>query len=146
LLPYEANVKKRLVKSPKLYVRDSGLLHRLLQLDDYNALAGHPVFGASWEGFILENIISSFREWQPYFYRTSGGDEVDLILEKGQTKIVVECKASSAPQLTKGFWNAVEIIKPDRVFVIAPLEGNYPLHKNVMVCGLSHFFQQMKQL
>jgi predicted AAA+ superfamily ATPase len=144
LLPYEANVKKRLVKSPKLYVRDSGLLHRLLQLDDYNAMAGHPVFGASWEGFVIENIISSLSDWQPYFYRTSGGDEVDLILEKGQSKIVVECKASSAPQLTKGFWNAVEVLRPDQVFVIAPIEGNYPLHKNVTVCSLSHFLQNVK--
>jgi uncharacterized protein len=144
LLPYEANVKKRLVKSPKIYVRDTGLLHRLLQLDDYNALAGHPVFGSSWEGFIIENIISSLSDWQPYFYRTSGGDEVDLMLEKGQSKIIVECKASSAPQLTKGFWNAIEVLRPDQVFVIAPIEGNYPLHKNVTVCSLSHFLQQVK--
>jgi uncharacterized protein len=144
LLPFEVNVKKRLVKSPKLYVRDTGLLHRLLQLDDYNSLAGHPVFGASWEGFVLENVISSLPDWQPFFYRTSGGDEVDLVLEKGNSKIVVECKASSAPQLTKGFWNAIEVLQPDNVFVIAPIEGSYPLKNNVTVCSLTYFFQHMK--
>jgi predicted AAA+ superfamily ATPase len=146
LLPYEANVKKRLVKSPKIYVRDTGLLHRLLQLDDYNSLAGHPVFGSSWEGLIIENIIFSLPDWQPYFYRTSGGDEVDLVLEKGQSKIVVVCKASTAPQLTKGFWNAVEVLRPDHVFVIAPIEGNYPLQKNVTVCSLSYFCNSTNKL
>jgi predicted AAA+ superfamily ATPase len=143
LLPYEANVKKRLVKSPKVYVRDSGLLHRLLQLDTFNDLAGHPIFGASWEGFVIENIVSTLQEWQPFFYRTSSGEEADLVLVKGSRKIVIECKASSAPQLTKSFWNAVDALKPDQVFVIAPIESSYPVRENVTVCSLYDFFKTM---
>lgn len=143
LLPYEANVKKRLVKSPKVYVRDSGLLHRLLQLDTYNDLAGHPVFGSSWEGFVIENIVSTLPGWQSFFYRTSSGEEVDLVLVKGTKKIVVECKASSAPQLTKSFWNAMEVLKPDQAFVIAPIQGSYPVQEKVTVSSLPDFYTRM---
>jgi predicted AAA+ superfamily ATPase len=145
LLPYEANVKKRLVKSPKVYVRDSGLLHRLLQLDTFNDLAGNPIFGSSWEVFVIENIISVLHGWQFFFYRTSSGEEVDLVLVKGTKKIVVECKASSAPQLTKTFWNAVEVLKPDQTFVIAPVESSYPVHEHVTVCNLHNFFRAVSK-
>jgi len=85
--------QKRLAKSPKIYVRDSGLLHRLLQVDDFNSLMGNPVFGASWEGFVIENIIASLRDCYYSFYRSATGDELDLIIEKGNRTIAVECKA-----------------------------------------------------
>ena len=143
LLPYVANVKKRLVKSPKVYVRDSGLLHRLLQLDTYNDLAGHPVFGSSWEGFVIENIVSTLPGWQSFFYRTSSGEEVDIVLVKGTKKIVVECKASSAPQLTKSFWNAMEVLNPNQAFVIAPIQGSYPVQEKVTVSSLPDFYTRM---
>ncbi len=84
LPPYEVNLKKRIVKSSKVYIRDSGLLHTLLEIQDFNALMGHPVFGASWEGFALENILGAIESWRSFFYRTSSGSEVDLILEKGR--------------------------------------------------------------
>ncbi|MCX6239108.1 MAG: ATP-binding protein, partial [Bacteroidia bacterium] len=100
LQPYVANVKKRLVKSPKVYVRDSGILHRLLLIPDFNGLMGNPVFGASWEGLVIENIVGNMPDWTPYFYRTATGDEMDLVLLRGNKKIAVECKASTAPQLT----------------------------------------------
>jgi predicted AAA+ superfamily ATPase len=143
LQPFEKNVKKRLVKSPKIYVRDSGLLHRLLQVDDFNTLMGNPVFGASWEGFVIENIISSSRDCKFSFYRSATGDELDLLIEKGTKTIAVECKASSAPQVTKGFWRAIETTKPDKTYIIAPVTTSYLLKNDVEVCGLSYFIKNV---
>lgn len=141
LQPLETNIKKRLVKSPKVYIRDSGLLHRLLQIDNFNDLMGNPVFGLSWEGIVIENIISNFRDWNFNFYRTATGEELDLIMVKGNKTIAIECKASTAPNLTKGFWNAMENIKPDKAFVIAPISESYPVKENVTVCGLLEFLK-----
>ncbi len=137
LMPYTTNVKKRLVKSPKVYVRDTGILHRLLSIDTYNDLIGNPVFGASWEGLVVENILSTLPDWQPYFYRTASGDEMDLVMVKGDRRIAIECKASSAPQLSKGFWNAVQEIEPEITFVVAPIQGkSYPIRESVVVISL----------
>lgn len=146
LQPYEANVKKRLVKSPKVYIRDSGILHRLLMIDTFNDLIGNPVFGSSWEGLVIENILCNFREWSPCFYRSSKGDELDLILTKGTKILAIECKASTAPQLTKGFWNALEDIQPDQVFVIAPINEEYAIKQQVTVCGITDFLQKQSTL
>ena len=147
LLPYEANVKKRLVKSPKVFVRDTGILHRLLLIPDYNNLMGNPVFGASWEGLVIENTIENMPGWTACFYRTASGNEIDLVLQRGNQKIAVECKASSAPQLTKGWWEALSDINPDKAFVIAPIEGSaYPLSDKVTVAGLADGLNMMKQL
>ena len=137
--PYEVNVKKRLVKSPKIFVRDSGLLHQLLAIPDYNSLLGNPIFGSSWEGLVIENIIVNLPDWNYYFYRTASGDELDLILEKGNQRIVIECKASAAPKVTKGFWRSLEVIKPQRTFVIAPILDSYAIAEQVTVCGLEEF-------
>lgn len=139
LKPFVKNIKKRLIKSPKLYVRDSGLLHRLLRIDDFNSLLGNPVFGASWEGMVIENIISSLRDCDFSFYRSATGDELDLIIEQGGKTIAVECKASSAPQVTKGFWRALEIVKPDKTYIVAPVSSPYPFEKDVEICNLSYF-------
>lgn len=144
IAPWMPNIKKRMVKSPKLYVRDSGLLHRLLQIDDFNTLLGNPVFGPSWEGFVIENIISSLRDCRFSFYRSAAGDEADLIIEKTGKIIAVECKASSAPQLTKGFWNALEVIQPDQAYVVAPVQTGYPLKQGVEVCSLSEAIHKLK--
>lgn len=144
LPPFEKNIKKRLVKSPKIYVRDSGLLHRLLQIDDFNSLMGNPVFGASWEGFVIENIISSLRDCKFSFYRSATGDELDLIIEKGKRTIAVECKASSAPNVTKGFWRAIETIQPDKTFIVAPVPTAYLFKNDVEVCGVSDFLKKIE--
>jgi hypothetical protein len=91
VLPYETNVKKRLVKSPKAYVRDSGFLHQLLVIPNFNSLLGNLIFGASWEGVVVENVIVNNPDWDYYFYRTATGDELDLILTKGNQRIAFEC-------------------------------------------------------
>lgn len=139
VLPFEANVKKRLVKSPKVFVRDSGLLHQLLAIPDFNSLLGNPIFGSSWEGVVVENVIVNKPDWNYYFYRTASGDEMDLILEKGNQRIAMECKASTAPKLTKGFYRALEVIKPQKTFVIIPAPVSYEIAPNITVCGLSEF-------
>jgi predicted AAA+ superfamily ATPase len=139
LQPYVANLKKRLVKSPKTYIRDSGLLHALLDLHDMNGLLGHPVYGVSWEGFVIENIISCLPEWRPYFYRTISGSEIDLILEKGRERFVVECKVSAAPVMGRGFWNGLQDLGIDSAWVVAPVDEPYPLRNNVMVTPLKYF-------
>jgi len=147
LQPFEANVKKRLVKSPKVYVRDSGILHRLLMISDFNSLMGNPVFGASWEGLVIENVIVNMPDWTPFFYRTANGNEMDLVLVRGNKKIAIECKASSSPQLTKGWWDALNDINPDKTFVIAPISGSaYQINKQVTVASLMDSLNLMKQV
>ena len=147
LQPFEANVKKRLVKSPKVYVRDSGILHRLLMISDFNSLMGNPVFGASWEGLVIENVIVNMPDWTPFFYRTANGNEIDLVLVRGNRKIAIECKASSSPQLTKGWWDALNDINPDNTFVIAPISGSaYQINKQVTVASLMDSLNLMKQV
>jgi uncharacterized protein len=139
ILPFETNVKKRLVKSPKVFVRDSGLLHQLLAIPDFNSLLGNPVFGSSWEGLVIENVIVNMPNWDYYFYRTASGDELDLILEKGNQRIAIECKASTAPKLTKGFYRAIDVVKPQQTFVIIPTQVSYEIAPNITVCGLDEF-------
>ena len=139
LQPYERNVKKRIVKSPKLYIRDSGLLHSFLSINSFNDLLGNPIFGASWEGLVIENILSNMPQWTGYFYRSTSGDEIDLLLEKGDRKIAIECKASTNPQLAKGFWNAMHDLEPEQAFVVTPINDSFKTHENVTVCGLHQF-------
>jgi predicted AAA+ superfamily ATPase len=143
--PYHANLKKRLVKAPKLYFRDSGLWHCLSGIHSFNELMGHPMFGASWEGFGVENIMSELPDWQGFFYRTASGTEIDLILEKGQRKIAVEFKASVAPILSQGFWTALEELRIDEAYVIAPVKESYPMRRNVHVIPLEGFIRNLSR-
>ena len=136
LLPYQANLQKRLVKSPKIYIRDSGILHTLLDIENSTDLLGHPVYGASWEGFAIEQILSEFPAWKSWFYRTVAGAELDLILTKGQKRVAIECKASSAPTVTKGFWNALRDLDIEEALIIAPVMESYPIADRVTVAPL----------
>jgi hypothetical protein len=133
LQPYESNLKKRLIKSPKIYIRDSGILHALLGIENHNDLLGHPVYGASWEGLVIENILPLLPNWKASFYRTSSGSEIDLILEKGNRRVAIECKGSTSPNVNRGFWNAVSEIKFKEVWVVAPVKEAYPIEKGVRV-------------
>ncbi len=144
LLPFHGNLKKRMVKSPKFYIRDTGLLHSLLGISGMNDLLGHPVYGYSWEGFALENILAELPDWNGCFYRTSTGSEIDLILEKGTKRVAVEFKASSAPELTRGFRVAMRDLEINDAWVIAPVTDNYALSKNVTVSPLWFFIDYMK--
>lgn len=136
LPPYATNLKKRLVKSPKVYLRDSGILHSLLAIDTFDDLMGHPVFGASWETFAMENIIAAYPDWEASFYRTATGTEIDLILARGNRLIAFEFKASTTPRMTKGFWNSLRDLNIDKAWIIAPVEESYPLSEKVQVSPL----------
>ena len=139
--PYEVNIKKRLVKSPKVFVRDSGILHQLLAISSFNSLLGNPVFGSSWEGIVIENVIVNMPGWDYFFYRTATGDEIDLLLKKGNQIIAIECKASDAPKVTKGFYRSLEVIKPNKTFIIAPTNDSYQIAENITVIGLENFLK-----
>lgn len=131
---WSGNAGKRLVRSPKVYVRDSGLVHALLGLQDLDAVLGHPVAGSSWEGFVIEQLIAAAPQAQISFYRTSHGAEVDLVLEfrSGETW-VVEIKRSSAPTVSKGFYIAALDVKATRKLLVAPVDNPYPMRDGVEV-------------
>ena len=130
---YAANIGKRLVRSPKVYVRDSGLLHALLGLDDREALLSHPVAGDSWDGFVIENLLAAApARVQPSFYRTADGAEIDLVMElpRGETW-AVEVKSAASPKLRRGFHNARRDINPTRAFAVHRGVGRYPIASGV---------------
>ncbi len=147
LQPLYVNTKKRLVKSPRVYVRDSGITHALLGISDYNQLSGHPVFGSSWEGFVIENLLSAAPDRTlASFYRTSAGAEIDLVLEfPGLTeKWAIEIKSGLIPKPGKGFYNALEDIKPDRSFVVYAGSERYPVSKDTDAIGLVELAQELR--
>lgn len=134
LEPYHANLGKRLVKAPKVYLRDSGLLHALLGIADAEALAGHPAAGASWEGFVIEQVCARLPAHVPVsVYRTAAGAELDLVVQAGGERIGIEAKLSSAPTVTKGFWQACEDVGVSRAYVVAPVREGWPLSESVDV-------------
>lgn len=135
---WHRNTGKRLTRSPKVYVRDSGLLHQLLGIGDREALLGHPIVGASWEGFLIENILNTAPDGvQACFYRTAAGAEIDLILEpEGHDPIAIEIKRSLSPKASRGFHNACADIGAGQAFVLYPGDERYPLGDSVEAIGL----------
>ena len=149
LQPYYHNVGKRLVKSPRVYIRDSGLVHALLRIDNLNTLAGHPVVGASWEGFIIENLLAAApKNTQASFYRTQGGAEMDLLLELGgkHGTWAIEIKRSLSPAPSKGFHHATEDIQPAKTFVVYAGQDRYPLAEGVEVISLHALAEELNCL
>jgi uncharacterized protein len=133
LPPLEANLSKRLVRSPKLYLRDSGLLHNLLGIETYDDLLAHPLAGESWEGFVIEQLIAAHPRWRPHFLRTSNGAELDLVLERGQRRRAYEIKLSKAPKLSRGFHELVQQLQPERAELIAPVEVSFEIRPGIWV-------------
>lgn len=134
LPPAATNLKKRLIKSPKIYFRDSGILHALLEIETYDYLLANPVAGASWEGFVIENIVSQYDRWRPSFIRTSNGAEIDLVLERSGQRHLFECKLSKAPKPSRGFYELLDSMKPQSSWIIAPVDEPYEIKKGVFVC------------
>lgn len=145
LQPWTFNIGKRLVKAPKVYIRDSGITHALLNIQGYNNLLGHPVVGGSWEGFVVENILAVAPPGAlPFYYRTSGGAEIDLILEfSGKEKWAVEIKRSSAPSLSKGFYIACDDIKPDKRYVVYWGKDKFAMGNDVTAIPLPALMQEL---
>ncbi len=139
LPPFHANVGKRLVKSPKTYVRDSGLTHALLNIETFEDLLGHPVSGPSWEGFVIENLITAApSRAQASFYRTAAGAEIDLLLELGGRRgtWAIEIKRGLAAKPQRGFYNALEDLQPTKAFVVHAGEDPYPIAEGIEAVGL----------
>ncbi len=145
LLPYTANVKKRLVKAPRVYVRDSGITHALLNIGRYNDLLGHPVVGKSWEGFVIENIMSVLpRGANTFYYRTATGEEIDLVIEiSAQEKWAVEIKLGQSLALKKGFHTACSDIDPQRKFVVYSGTETFTLPHDVTAISLYGLMQEL---
>ena len=138
LPPASTNLKKRLVKSPKIYLRDSGILHALLDIEEYDYLLANPIAGASWEGFVIENIITQHDRWRPSFLRTSNGAEIDLVLERAGHCHLFECKLSKAPKPSRGFHELVDSMQPISAWVIAPVDESFEIKKGIVVCSPKH--------
>ena len=143
LQPWAGNTKKRLVKSPKIYIRDTGLLHHLLKISEFDDLLGHPVVGASWEAFIIENILAQISDkWAVSYYRASSQTEIDLVLEKSnKERWAVEIKRTAAPKLRSGFHTACDDIKATRKFVIYSGSERFPMSKGVEAIGIIEFLE-----
>lgn len=149
LSPHHANIGKRLVKSPKTYVRDSGLLHALLGIADMNELAGHPVVGASWEGFVIECLLAAAPERaKAGFYRTVAGAEIDLVLELGGRHGLwaIEIKRSLTAKPERGFYHAFEDIKPSRSFIVYAGAERYPVGKGIEAISLRKMAEELSSL
>lgn len=145
---YAINTKKRLVKSPKVYIRDSGILHALLNIGTIDDLFGHPVLGRSWEGFVIENLIASAPERTiPGFYRTSAGAEIDLLLElPGGDKWAIEIKSGNAPKVSKGFHSALNDIQPQKAFAVHSGDEEYPISKTITAIPLRKLQERLLAL
>lgn len=149
LQPYSSNVGKRLIKSPKIFVRDSGLVHALLGIGTYDELMGHPVVGTSWEGFVIETLLAVAPErTKASFYRTAAGAEIDLLLEFGKQHgtWAIEIKRSLAPKIEKGFHHAIEDIKPSKIFVVYPGTDRYPKSKEIEVINIFDLAREVEAL
>jgi predicted AAA+ superfamily ATPase len=148
LRPYHRNPGKRLVKAPKVFIRDSGIVHALLGIADHNALSGHPVVGASWEGFVIENLLALAPERTlASFYRTAAGAEIDLVLEIPLHGLwAIEIKHGLSPRLDKGFHLACHDIQPSRRFVVYSGAERYPIHETVEVIGLPALAELLSHL
>ncbi len=137
LQPFHANLRKRQVKSPKIYVRDSGLLHQLLGVDSLKALLTHPKIGASWEGFVIEQLLGSVPHDEAFFWATHQGAEIDLVLRRGDELLGVECKRTDTPRLTRSIVIALEDLGLDRVAVVYPGVKRFPLSEQVEAVPLA---------
>lgn len=144
LQPWFVNAKKRLIKSPKVYIRDTGILHRLLNITSFDHLQGHPGIGASWEGYVIEQIYQSLPDGlEIFFYRTQAGAECDLVLVRGIQPIAcIEIKLSNSPTVSRGFINCMEDLDPQHKYLITPSSDSFEVNHGVVVMNLRHFLQQ----
>ena len=147
LQPWANNVGKRLVRSPKVYVRDSGLVHALLGLSTLDSILGHPVAGASWEGMVIENITAALPSTaSPWFYRTSAGAELDLLIDfDGGDRWAIEVKRSLAPSLSKGFHIACADVNAARGYLVYPGSESYPIGDNTSTTSLQDLLQRIRE-
>ncbi|MCY1517283.1 hypothetical protein D9M68_519560 [compost metagenome] len=143
LQPWFVNAKKRLIKSPKIYIRDTGILHKLLNIESLDALYGHPGAGASWEGYVVEQIFQAKPDHLDlFFYRTQAGAECDLLLVQGINPVVcIEIKLTNMPVVSKGFLNCIQDLNPAHSFILTPQSETYISTNGITIMNLSDFIQ-----
>lgn len=143
--PWHINVKKRLVKSPRYYVRDSGILHRLLEINDYHSLLSNPVLGKSWEGFVVENIYSVLpRLAKAYYYRTSAGAEIDLVIKMPNREIwAIEIKYGTAPKLSKHYSTTCDDVYATHKFIVYGGDDEFPVGNGVSMISLARLMERI---
>jgi predicted AAA+ superfamily ATPase len=145
LPPFIVNTGKRLIKSPKVYLEDTGIINALLGLTTFEKISGHPVFGSLWETIVLVNLKGYFPLCNFYFYRTSNGAEIDFLIEYGTTIVAIECKATFSPDISRGTSSALEDIKPESTLVISPVKKGWKMKKNIQVVSLREGINILKQ-
>jgi hypothetical protein len=145
LRPWSGNVGKRLVRTPKTYIRDSGFTHALLDLTTWNDVVGHPIAGSSWEGFVIDNLIAAAGARRtPYYYRTEDGAEVDLLFERGgRVEMAIEIKRSTAPELSRGFRSAREVLRPKEAYLVHSGVESWPTAKDVTAIALGDLIRRL---
>ncbi|MDL2231085.1 DUF4143 domain-containing protein, partial [Bacteroidales bacterium OttesenSCG-928-L19] len=134
--PYLSNLGKRLVKSPKVYISDSGITSALLGVRSFEELSGHPAFGAIWEQIVLSNLKGLFPDADFFYYRTTNGAELDFVMKIYNHIFAIECKASYSPTLSKGNYLAIEDIAPQHTFIVTPSPDGWPMKKGIDVVSL----------
>jgi uncharacterized protein len=144
LEPYYANIDKRLKRSPKIYLSDSGLLHALLSIANWSELLSHPVAGFSWEGFVLSQLTNSLPGWEFYYASTADQAEIDFILKKGKRVVAVECKLSKAPVVTKGFHYLLSDLKIKEAYVVCPIDSSFPMGKGVQAMNVLDLIEKIR--
>ena len=135
--PYVSNLKKRLVKAPKVYLSDSGITNALLGITSFEMLYAHPGYGACWEQTVLANIRGLCPTAEIFFYRDSNGNEIDFVVKNGEQVIAVECKCSTAPTVERGTYAAMDDVRPAKTIVVAPVKTGYAMNERISVVGLS---------
>jgi predicted AAA+ superfamily ATPase len=143
--PYISNLGKRLVKSPKIYIADSGIAAALIQLQNFEALSGHPVFGSLWEQIVVSNLKGHFEEAEFFFYRTNHGAECDFVIKLNNKIFAIECKASYSPNLSKGNYNAFEDIQPNHIYIVTTNPQSWTMSPFMDVVSLSDLIQKIKE-
>ena len=148
LEPWYANVKKRLVKSPRFYIRDSGIVHRLLSISDYDVFLSNPVLGKSWEGFVIENVLSVLPTGaEAYFYRTAAGAEIDLLLKLSSKELwAIEIKMGVAPKIKRGFHQACEDVEATRKYIVYSGNDEFPVQHDTIIISLQRLMLRLQSL
>ncbi len=141
--PFFANIDKRLKRSPKIYLADSGMLHALLNIGTGNDLLSHPVAGFSWEGFVLSQVAAELPGWEIFYATTADQAEIDFILKKGKRTVAVECKLSKSPVVSKGFYYLLNDLKIREAYVVCPIEGSFALQKHIWAVGLLELLKKL---
>jgi predicted AAA+ superfamily ATPase len=144
LQPWHVNINRRLVKAPKVYIRDSGLLHRLADITSMEALKGNIIIGASWEGYVIEQIAQALPESiSMFFYRTHDGAEMDLVLvQRNKVIQAIEIKTGNQTLPKKGFYESIKALQPLKSFIISPDGEAYPIQKNILSCSLIYYLNK----